>query len=277
MRIIRTRRTTMRGAAMDELILRALVGGLLLAAMLGPLGSFVVWRRMAYFGDTIAHSALLGVALSLMSAGALPMTAAIFLVAISVAFILSRYARDTRFHADTLLGVLSHSALALGLVLVAMNREVQVDVNAFLFGDVLAMEWADVAVLAVLALMVAVVLARQWRALLMTTIDPAIAQVEGINTTRQQFILTVLLAAVIAVAIKITGILLITALLVIPAAAARTLAKTPAQMAWMASVLGMASVCGGLLLSLECDAPSGPMMVVLAALIFVACALVKRR
>lgn len=262
---------------MDELILRALTGGLLLAAMLGPLGSFVVWRRMAYFGDTIAHSALLGVALSLLSAGAVPMTAAIFLVAVSVAFILSRYSRDARFHADTLLGILSHSALALGLVLVALNREVQVDVNAFLFGDVLAIDWADVGVLAALALVVAITLKTHWRSLLISTIGPAIAQVEGINVTRQQFILTVLLAAVIAVAIKITGVLLITALLVIPAAAGRTLATTPLQMALLASVVGMASVAGGLFTSLHLDAPSGPMMVVVAALIFVVCSLAKRR
>ena len=262
---------------MDDLILRALAGGLLLAAMLGPLGSFVVWRRMAYFGDTIAHSALLGVALSLLSAGALPMTAAIFLVAISVAFILSRYARDTRFHADTLLGVLSHSALALGLVLVSLNHDVQVDVDGFLFGDILAIDGMDVGVLAALAVVVGITLTTQWRKLLMSTIDPAIAQVEGVHVARQQLILTALLAAVIAVAIKITGVLLITALLVIPAASARTLAKTPLQMTVLASIIGMASVAGGLFASVEFDTPTGPMMVVVAALIFVLCLLVNRR
>jgi len=150
-------------------------------------------------------------------------------------------------------------------------------VDAFLFGDVLAMDWADVVVLAALALLVVVVLKSQWRTLLMTTIDPAIAQVEGINVARQQLILTVLLAAVIAVAIKITGVLLITALLVIPAASARILANTPAQMAALASGVGMLSVAGGLFASLRLDAPSGPMMVVVAALIFVICSLVKRR
>jgi zinc transport system permease protein len=262
---------------MDELIFRALTGGIILAAMLGPLGSFVVWRRMAYFGDTIAHSALLGVALSLLTEGSVPMTAAIFLVAVAVAFILSRYSRDARFHADTLLGILAHSALALGLVLVALNHHVQVDVNAFLFGDVLAIDWLDVMVLAALALVVAVVLATQWRPLMMATIDPAIAQVEGVNVVRQQLIVTVLLAAVIAVAIKITGVLLITALLVIPAAAARTLAKAPLQMALFASVIGMLSVAGGLFASLQVDAPSGPMMVVAASVLFVSCSVLKRR
>ncbi len=261
---------------MDELILRALVGAVLLASMLGPLGAFVVWRRMAYFGDTIAHSALLGVALSLLIGDVLPMTAAIFLVAVTVAIILARSSRDTRFHADTLLGILAHGALALGLVLVALNRDVQVDVNAYLFGDVLAIGWEDVGVLAALAVFVLLVLRAQWRNLLMTTIDPAIAQVDGVNVARTQLVLTLLLAAVIAVAIKLTGILLITALLVMPAAAARYLSKTPLQMAAFASLLGMLSVSSGLLAALYIDAPAAPMMVVTAACVFVLCSFAKR-
>lgn len=261
--------TTHVATMVDEFILRALIGSLVLAAMLGPLGAFVVWRQMAYFGDTIAHSALLGVALSLLTAGTLPMTPALFLVAIAVALILARYARDARFHADTLLGILSHGTLALGVVLVALNRDVQVDVNAYLFGDVLAVDWKDVSVLAALAVVVLTIVATQWRHLLMTTIDPSIAQVEGINVARQHLILTLLLAAVIAVAIKLTGVLLITALLIMPAAAVRYLAKTPLQMALLASIAGMLSVSGGLFASLHIDAPTGPMMVVMAALVFI--------
>ncbi len=262
---------------MDEFLLRAWLGASVLALMLGPLGAFVVWRQMAYFGDTIAHSALLGVALSLLTHGALPMTAAILCVALSVAFILARYVRDTRFHSDTLLGILAHGALALGVVLVALNREVQVDVNAYLFGDVLAISWPDVAWLMVLAAVVMLTLRRQWRALLMATIDPAMAQVAGVNVARQQLVLTLLLAAVIAVAIKITGVLLITALLIMPAAAARYIAKSPLQMAVGASIVGVASVTVGLFSSLTIDAPTAPMMVVSAACLFVLCSLVKRR
>lgn len=262
---------------MDELVLRALVGALLLAVMLGPLGAFVVWRRMAYFGDTIAHSALLGVALSLLAGGAVPMVGAIFIVAIMVALILSRYASDTRFHSDTLLGILAHGALALGLVLVSLNHSVQVDINAYLFGDVLAMDWNDTGVLSLLALVVLIIIRWQWRALLMTTIDPAIAKVEGVNVARTQLILTLILAAVIAVAIKLTGILLITALLVIPAAAARGFAKTPAQMAMLASAVGMLSVSGGLFAALHIDVPTAPMMVVVAAMLFVGASLVTRK
>ncbi len=266
----------MGGTIMDEVVLRALAGALILAVMLGPLGAFVVWRRMAYFGDTIAHSALLGVALSLLAEGAVPITPAIFLVAISVALILAHYSRDARLQADTILGILAHGALALGLVLVSLNRHVAVDVNAYLFGDVLAIDWQDVGVLAGLAVLVLAVLKLYWRRLLMTTIDAAIAQVDGIPIARMQLVLTLLLAAVIAVAIKLTGVLLITALLVMPAAAARYLAKTPLQMAVLASGVGMLSVSGGLFGAMQIDVPAGPMMVVAAAILFVGCSLAGR-
>jgi zinc transport system permease protein len=269
--------TRMRGIAMDELVLRALVGALLMATMLGPLGAFVVWRRMAYFGDTIAHSALLGVAVSLLVGGALPMVGGIFIVAMMVALILSRYAKDARFHHDTLLGILAHGALALGLVLVSLNHSVQVDINAYLFGDVLAMDWADTGMLAALALVVLIIIRWQWRALLMTTIDPAIAKVEGVNVARTQLILTLVLAGVIALAIKLTGILLITALLVIPAAATRSVARSPAQMAVFASVLGMLSVTGGLFAALTIDVPTAPMMVVVASTVFVLSSLIHKK
>lgn len=268
--------TITRGTAMDEFIVRALVGAVILAAVLGPLGSFVVWRQMSYFGDTIAHSALLGVALSLIGGGVVPMSLSIFLVAVAVAVILSRYARDSRFHADTVLGLLAHSALALGIVFVSLSR-IRVDMNAYLFGDILGVSWHDIAVLGALAWGVLAMVYYCWRALLITTIEPNIAAVEGINVARTNLLLTVLLAAVIAVSIKLTGVLLITALLIIPAAAARYLSHTPKQMALFASLLGMVSACLGLFASIQIDAPTGPMMVVSAAAVFVLCSVVKRR
>lgn len=254
---------------MDDILFRALTGALILAAMLGPLGSFVVWRRMAYFGDTIAHASLLGVALSLLSRGALPMTPAIFLVALGVAVTLSRLTRGNVLQADTILGMLAHATLAIGLVLVAINREVRIDVNAYLFGDVLTIDWRDVALLALLAAVALVTLIVRWRRLLVATVHPAIAQIEGVSPAREQLVLTLLLAAAIAVAIKFTGMLLITALLVIPAATARFFAKAPAQMAVLASLCGMMAVSSGLLAAFQFDTPAGPTMVVAAAIIFV--------
>lgn len=259
---------------MDDLILRALTGAVLLAGMLGPLGSFVVWRHMAYLGDTIAHAALLGVAFSLIFA-AVPMTLSMFAVALLVAFALYRFARDARFHADTLLGILAHGTLALGVLLVALSRQ-RVDINAYLFGDILALQWNDVAVLAVLAAVIGVLLKRIWRPLLMVTIHPAIAHVEGVDVKRTQLILLVMLAAVIAVSIQLVGVLLITALLIMPAASARYLAKTPAQMAGIASVIGAGVTVLGLFGSIQVDAPTGPTMVVVGAFLFVVIGAVTR-
>ena len=252
---------------MDDLVLRALTGAVLLAGLLGPLGSFVVWRHMAYLGDTIAHAALLGVAFSLIVT-AVPMTLSMFAIAVGVALVLYRFARDTRFHADTLLGILAHSALALGVLLVALSRQ-RVDINAYLFGDILALQWSDVGVLALLALVVGGLLKLTWKPLLMVTIHPAIAHVEGINVKRTQLLLLMMLAAVIAVAIQLVGALLITALLIIPAASARYLARTPGRMALLASIIGISAAVSGLFGSIAVDAPTGPVMVVMAAFAFV--------
>ena len=255
---------------MDEITLRALLSSAMLAATLGPLGSLVVWRRMAYFGDTIAHAALLGVALSLIT-GFLPLTLSMFLVALLVAMLLSQAGRDARFHSDTLLGLLAHGTLALGLLLVGMSHSIRVDINAYLFGDVLAMDWQDTALLGGLCFTVLLLLKLSWRALLMVAIDRTIAHVEGVNVARTEKLLVIMLAAVIAVAIKLVGVLLITALLIMPAAAARYLARSPAQMAVYASLVGVFSVSTGLYGSIAMDAPSGPLMVVIAALSFLFC------
>lgn len=255
---------------MDEIVLRALIASAALAATLGPLGSLVVWRRMAYFGDTIAHAALLGVALSLIT-GFLPMTISMFIVALAVALLLTRASRDGRFHSDTLLGLLAHGTLALGVLLVALSRDIRVDVNAYLFGDVLAMDWQGVALLCVLCVVVLILLRLAWRALLMVTIDRTIAHVEGVDVARTEKLFVILLAAVIAMAIQLVGVLLITALLIIPPAAARFFAVNPKQMAVTASIIGVCAVTAGLFLSLTMDAPTGPLMVVVASLSFLMC------
>ncbi len=252
---------------MDELLLRSLIGGVALALALAPLGCFVVWRNMAYFGDTIAHVALLGVALSFIS-GVIPMTAAVMVVAVIAALLVGRSTRDRRFSTDTVLGMLSHGALALGIVLLSLNRT-QVDINAYLFGDILAMSWADVWFLLALAVVVLLVVRVSWRPLLMITIHPAMAHVEGVHVARTQMLLMLMIAAVIAVAIKLVGVLLITALLIMPAATARHVAASPSAMAWIAAALGVISVLGGVVGSFTIDTPTGATIVVVASFIFV--------
>lgn len=251
---------------MDDFFVRALIAGVGLALCVGPLGCFVVWRRMAYFGDTMAHSALLGVALSLLFD--ISLMIGVFVVAAFVSLLLIKMQKRKALSTDALLGILSHSALAIGLVLVAFMTWVNVDIKSYLFGDILSVGAVDILYIYGGAIAVLAVLTNIWRNLLALTISEDLAEVEGLNPQRTKLIFMMLMAAIVAIAIKIVGILLITALLIIPAAAARRFAQSPEQMALLASGFGSLGVIGGLFGSLEFDTPSGPSIVVACVLIF---------
>ncbi len=259
---------------LSPIVLNALIAGGLLSLLLGPLGCFVVWRRMAYFGDAVSHAALLGVALSFV--GDLPLTPAIFLVTLIMASLLAVWMKDTRYHADTLLGFLAHGMLAIGLVIVALSDQVQVDMNAFLFGDILTVSREEIITIGCLIVVGLGLLWRYWDGLVLSTLDPQLASVEGHRAERMNYILVALVAATVAVSIKIVGVLLITALLIMPAAAARPLSSTPRMMALIAIAASLAAMVGGIASALELDAPTGPMIVVVATMLAVFTNLVKR-
>jgi len=245
---------------LDDFFIRALIAGVALALTTGPLGCFVVWRRMAYFGATMAHSALLGVALAL-ALNIAPM-GGVFLVAVLVAGGLMLLERVGGLSSDTLLGILAHAALAIGLLAVAAMPWVRVDLMSFLFGDILAVSRADIAIIVGGGVAILAVMAWIWRPLLAATVNEELARAEGLQPDRVRGLFMVLLATVIAIAMKLVGILLITALLIIPAATARRLAGGPESMAVIASGLGAVSVVLGLGTSLVLDTPSGPSIVV---------------
>jgi zinc transport system permease protein len=252
--------------SIDDFLLRALAGGIGIALLAGPLGSFIVWRRMAYFGDTLAHSGLLGVSLGVLLD--LDPSFGIAAVCVLLALALVALQQQRQLATDTLLGILSHTALSLGLIALALLGTVRVDLVSYLFGDILAVTNADLywiwgggtAALAVLALL--------WRPLLALTVHEELAQVEGVPVFAVRLVLMLLVAVVIALAMKIVGILLIASLLIIPAAAARRFARTPEAMALLASAIGALAVCLGLMASLCWDTPSGPSVVVAAAFLF---------
>lgn len=252
-------------AMLDDFLIRAALAGVGLSLATGPLGSFVVWRRMAYFGDATAHAAILGVALAL--AADLPVTFGTLLVALAMALTVSVLAARG-WAMDTTLGVLAHSALAFGLVAVSFVPGARTDLSAYLFGDILAVSRADLAFIWVGAVLVAGLLAWRWQALLTSTLNEDLAHASGLNPARERLVLTLALAVVVAVAIKVVGALLIAALLIIPAAAARGLARTPESMAMMATVIGAAASVGGLQLSLWQDTPAGPSIIAAAAILF---------
>lgn len=253
---------------LDDFFVRALLAGIGLAFITGPAGCFVVWRRLAYFGETIAHSALLGVALAILFDFSLLI--GIFAVASATVLAMAYLERRDTLPTDTLLGLLAHGGLALGLVILSFFPNMQLDLHALLFGDILAVSRTDLAVIWIGGALALVVLWRIWRPLLAATVSVDLATVAKLKPERAQLVFGILVAATIAVAIKIVGVLLIVALLVIPAATVRQFASSPEKMAVGAAVAGVVAVTGGLFASAQFDTPSGPSIVVAAILLFAA-------
>ncbi len=259
---------------LDDFIWRSALAGIALALASGPLGCFVVWRRMAYFGDATAHAAILGVALSL--AFSISIFIGVMVAALAMAFmILSLSGR--MFAVDTLLGVAAHGALALGLVAITFIPGVRVDLSAYLFGDILAVGRVDLLVICMGSALVLLVLWLRWERLLLLTLNVDLAAARGIDTRREGMILMVILAVLVAVAIKIVGALLITAMLIIPAAAARPISRTPEWMAGVAATAAVIGVVGGLSASFYWDTPTGPSIVVAASVLFAGATLLTIR
>ncbi len=258
---------------LDDFLVRAALAGVGLALATGPLGSFVVWRRMAYFGDATAHAAVLGVALAL--ATDLPIQAGTLVVAAAMAIAVAGLAARG-WAMDTTLGVLAHSALAFGLVAVSYFPTVRTDLSAYLFGDILAVTRGDLGLIWGGAGVVAALLAWRWQALLTATLNEDLAHAGGLNPDRERLVLVLAMAVTVAVALKVVGALLIAAMLIIPAAAARGLARSPEGMALGATGLGAAAALAGLQLSLWQDTPAGPSIIVAATVAFVLAALFGR-
>lgn len=250
---------------LDDFLMRAALAGIGVSLATGPLGSFVVWRRMAYFGDATSHAAILGVALAL--ATELPVGLGTLSVALLMAVTVATLAAKG-WALDTTLGVLAHSALAFGLVAVSFVPSVRSDLSAWLFGDILAVSRLDLAFIWAGAALVIALLVWRWQALLTATLNEDLAHASGLDPNRERLVLVIALAVVVAVAIKVIGALLIAAMLIIPAAAARALSRTPESMALIAVVIGAIASIAGLQLSLWQDTPAGPSIVTAAALMF---------
>jgi|TARA_B110000259_G_scaffold36424_1_gene41023 zinc transport system permease protein len=250
---------------LDDFMIRAGLAGIGLAFAAGPLGCFVVWRRMAYFGETISHAAILGVALSLM------LQVSIFAGALVVALLIAwmvNLLSERGYAIDTLLGVLAHSSLAVGLVVVSFLSGIRIDLMAYLFGDILAVSRLDLFIIWGGALLVLILVVWRWSPLLTVTLNEDFSYASGFNPKREKLLITLLLGLIVAVAIKVVGVLLIVAMLIIPAAAARTLARTPETMAILAGIIGAVSAVVGLRAAFVLDTPAGPSIVCVAATFF---------
>lgn len=268
-------RTILTVTIMIEFLLPSIFAGLGIALIAGPLGSFVVWRKMAYFGDTLAHASLMGIALGFLLDVNLYL--ALVVCCLALAFLLVTLQKQQQVATDTLLGILAHSSLSLGLVAVSFLDDVRIDLMSYLFGDLLAVTPVDLIYIYSGVVAVSMVLAIFWRSLLATTVSEDLAAVDGHNVDLMRLLLMLMVGLVIAIGMKFVGALIMTSLLIIPAATARRFAQSPEQMALVASLIGSVAVLLGLSLSWHFDTPAGPSVVISATAMFMLSQLTKAR
>ena len=251
----------------EDFLFRALIAGIGIALVTGPLGCFVVWRRLSFFGDTLAHSALLGVILSVSFD--INISLSVFVVSSLVALLLLKLQDTTNLASDSLLGLLSHSSLAIGLVVLGFLSFIRFDIMGVLFGDILSVSVNDLLIIWIGGATILVVLWRIWKPLFAATVNYELAEAEGMQPDRINVIFTILLAALIAISIKMVGLLLITGMLIIPTAMARNLSNNPKQMVIFSIIGGLLSVFIGLYSSFELNTASGPTIITVALILFI--------
>ena len=252
---------------LDDFFIRALIAGIGVALVTGPLGCFVVWRRLSYFGDTLSHSALLGVTIAYSFE--LNIALSVFIISSVVALILIQLQKKTNLPGDALLGLLAHSSLAVGLVVIGFLTFIRFDIMGLLFGDILAVTTNDLIIIWTGGALILFVLKLIWKPLFASTVNYELAEAEGLNPDRSKAIFTILMAAVIAISIKMVGLLLITGMLIIPAAMARNISDSPKKMVLYSVIGGLLSVILGLFSSLEFNTASGPSIIMAALVLFI--------
>lgn len=247
---------------------RALLAGLLVGLTASLLGVFVVLRRSAFFGDAVSHASLAGVALGVVTG--LPPLATAAGVAVAIGLSLHRLERGSRLSLDTILGFVLPFFMAAGVLILSLAPGFQPELLSYLFGSLLAVSWEHLGLIAGISLLVLVLLLRLRHPLVFATFDAEGAQASGIRVGRLLTVYHVLLALVVIASIKVVGIILVNALLVIPAATAKLLSRSLGQMFVLSPLVSIASVLAGLAASYWLDVPSGPAVVVVAGLVFLA-------
>ncbi len=252
---------------MDDFFIRALIAGIGIALVTGPLGCFVIWRRLSFFGDTLSHAALLGVTFSISFD--INISLSVFIISSLVAIILLRLQKNTNLAGDALLGLLAHSSLAIGLVVLGFLSFIRFDIMGLLFGDILSVTLSDLLIIWIGGGVIILILTLIWRPLFASTVNYEIAEAEGLGPEKYNILFTILMAGIIAISIKMVGLLLITGMMIIPAAAARNLSNSPKQMVIISVIFGLLSVSIGLYASLEINTPSGPSVITTSLLFFI--------
>lgn len=255
-------------------IQRALLAGVGLAIPLGVLGCFMLWRRMAFFSDAMAHAALIGVVIGAIVP--IPLQLAVIGVSLTAALILSRHRGASVYPLDTWLSAVSYGGLAIGLCLIALYPELRVKPDAILFGEILSITAVDLYWVLAIALITPLIFAFIWRSLLLVTMDEDLAATSGISIQTTQALFLALIALVTAIGLKIIGALLLPALMIFPAAASSRFSRSPEAMAIGSSLIAILSFIIGSLVSFYLDLPTGPVVVITALLIMVVATFSKK-
>ncbi len=251
----------------DDFFTRALLAGIGMAIVAGPLGCFVIWKRLAYFGDTLAHSGLLGVTIGFILN--IDLSFSVFVISAMIALLLLLLQKKTKLAGDALLGLLAHSSLAIGLVFIAILTTIRFDLMGLLVGDILSVSTKDIIIIWFGGGFLLLILFLIWKSLFAATISYDLAKAEGMKPEVSNYIYTILLAGLIAISIKMIGVLLITGLLLIPPAMSRNFSQSPKQMVIFSIICGILSVVIGLFCSLEFNTPSGPSIIVASIILFI--------
>lgn len=245
---------------------RAFVTALLVGVLCSAMGTYVVLRRLSFIGDGIAHASFAGIVIAYLRGFDYYLGAGV--VAVITALAIGFVHRRGRVALDTAIGVLFTGAFALGIFLMSRQRSYSIDLQSFLFGDILSVSRQDVLMIIAIGLLVALVTAIMYRALLYTSFDPVVAQASGINAPLIEYVLLVLLALTIIISLQAVGIVLVAALLVTPAAAAYQLTSRFAPMMALSVAFGALCSVGGLYASYYLRSSSGATIVLAATIVF---------
>ncbi len=259
----------------EPFVLRALAAAVATAVLAGPVGCLMIWRRMAFFSDTLSHSALAGVLLGI--ALGISQNAGVAVVVCLTALLLGAISDKFVIGTDILLLIIGQTALCAGVVGLSLMPQVRTDLTAYLFGDVLSVTNGDLIFIAATGSLCAILLAANWNKQIFTALMPDVARSENVSVGRQSAVFMTVTALFVALSLKTTGLLLVSALLIIPPAAARFFAKTPERMAVYAAFAGVLCVCAGLTCSILFDTPAAPSMEIACAVLFVFAALTRRK
>lgn len=250
----------------EPFVLRGLIAALIMAVLAAPVGCLMIWKRMAYFSDSLSHSALAGVLLGLFLG--IGQNTGVALIVCLTALLLTRIPDRFVISTDLLLLIIGQTALCAGITGLSYLPDVRTDLTAYLFGDVLSVTSDDLSFIVCAGTLCAALLIHNWKKMIFSAVMPDVAQSEGVHAAEQSAVFMLITALFVALAMKTTGLLLVSALLIIPPCSARLFSKTPEQMVVISMLSGVFCVVAGLSCSVYFDAPAAPATELICAFFF---------